>query len=193
MNVREAKDFLVDQAAQQAAIDGIPLSDLEKRTMYFTEWDDSGGDPIALNEEFEAQYNAEEYEPKIAELMRPAHARLKKENSSSARTWDEAVAELNQGDHYLLVLLDRGPGKWQLLGAGSSTAVFGTTFWKVLGLGLLVLILGMVVFVYLLHRGDSMPARQSRSKDILFPCSRELLIHDQRIDKTVLGVLKRAR
>jgi hypothetical protein len=51
----------------------------------------------------------------------------------------------------------------------------------------------MVVFVYLLHRGDSMPARQSRSKDILFPCSRELLIHDQRIDKTVLGVLKRAR
>jgi len=30
--------------------------------MYFTEWDDSGGDPIALNEEFEAQYNAEEYD-----------------------------------------------------------------------------------------------------------------------------------
>jgi hypothetical protein len=45
MNVREAKDFLVDQAAQQAAIDGVPLSDLEKRTMYFTEWDDSGGGP----------------------------------------------------------------------------------------------------------------------------------------------------
>jgi hypothetical protein len=57
MNVREAKDFLVDQAAQQAAIDGVPLSDLEKRTMYSTEWDDRGGDPIALNEEFEAQYN----------------------------------------------------------------------------------------------------------------------------------------
>ncbi len=30
-------------------------------------------------------------------------------------------------------------------------------------------------------------------QDILFPCSRELLIHDQRIDETVLGVLKRAR
>jgi hypothetical protein len=164
MNVREAKDFLVDQAAQQAAIDGVPLSDLEKRTMYFTEWDDSGGDPIALNEEFEAQYNAEEYEPKIVELMRHAHARLKKENSSSARTWDEAVAKLNKGDHYLLVLLDHGPSKWQLLGGGSSTAVFGTTFWKVLGIGLLVLILAMVVFVYSLHREDSMPARQSRSK-----------------------------
>ena len=160
MKVRKAKDFLVNQAAQHE----VPLSDLEKRTMYFTEWDDSGGDPITLNEEFEAQYNAEEYEPKIAELMRPAHARLKKENSFSARTWDEAVAELNKGDHYLLVLLDHGPGKWQLLGAGSSTAVFGTTFWKVLGIGLFVLILGMVVYVYLLHLGDSMPARQSRSR-----------------------------
>jgi hypothetical protein len=52
MTVRDAKDFLVDQAAQQAAIDGVPLADLEKRMMYFSEWDDSG-DPIALNEEFE--------------------------------------------------------------------------------------------------------------------------------------------
>jgi hypothetical protein len=84
----------------------------------------AAGDPIDLNEEFEAQYNAEEYEPKIAERMRHAHALLKKDNSSWARTWDEAVAELNKGDHYLLVMLDHGQSKWQLLGAGSSTAVF---------------------------------------------------------------------
>jgi len=32
MNVREAKDFLVDQAAQQAAIDGVPLSELRSTT-----------------------------------------------------------------------------------------------------------------------------------------------------------------
>jgi hypothetical protein len=38
-----------------------------------------------------------------------------------------------------------------------------------------------------------MPALQSRSRTFCFPCSRELFIHDQRIDKTVLGVLKRAR
>ena len=114
---------------------------------HFTEWDNGGGEPIALNEEFEAQYNPDEYQPKIAELMRHAHARRKKENSSSVRTWDEAVAERNKGDHYLLVLLDHDKSKWQLLDARSSTALFGTTFWKVLGIGLLVLILGMTVFV----------------------------------------------
>jgi hypothetical protein len=37
MKVLEAKDFLVRQTAEQAALEGVPLSDLEKRMMYFTE------------------------------------------------------------------------------------------------------------------------------------------------------------
>ena len=55
MNARQAKDFLVNQAAEQASLDGIPLSDLEKRMMCFTESDDSCQGPIAPNEEFESQ------------------------------------------------------------------------------------------------------------------------------------------
>ncbi|MGB2900309.1 MAG: hypothetical protein WBB89_13655 [Candidatus Acidiferrum sp.] len=42
MKVREAKDFLVAQTAEQASLEGVPLSDLEKRMMYFTE---SGSSP----------------------------------------------------------------------------------------------------------------------------------------------------
>ncbi len=37
MRVREAKDFLVQQTAEQARLEGVPLSELEKRMMYFTE------------------------------------------------------------------------------------------------------------------------------------------------------------
>jgi hypothetical protein len=37
MNVREAKDFLLNQAAKQAAIDGVSLSGVEKRMMHLTE------------------------------------------------------------------------------------------------------------------------------------------------------------
>ena len=36
MQVREAKDFLVQQTAQQAQTEGAALSELEKRMMYFT-------------------------------------------------------------------------------------------------------------------------------------------------------------
>ena len=54
MRVLEAKDFLVQQTAEQAARENVPLSDLEKRMMYFTEIDECPEDPIALNKAFEA-------------------------------------------------------------------------------------------------------------------------------------------
>lgn len=104
MNVREAKDFLVDQAAQQAAVDGIPLSDLEKRMMYFSESDPTCEDPLTLDDEFEAQHSAEEYEPKIAGLLKRAYSRIRKDDPGRKGTWDEAIRELKKGDHYILVL-----------------------------------------------------------------------------------------
>ena len=123
--------------------------------------------------------------------MRHAHARLRKQNSSSARTWDEAVAELNKGHHYLLVLLDHGPSKWQLLGARSSTAVFGTTFWTRHRTSCSYPWYGRICLPTSPGRFNA--SASVRVQDILFPCSRELLIHDHGIDKTVLGVPKRVR
>src|ERR1041385_1148455 len=103
MRVLEAKDFLVQQTAEQAALENVPLSDLERRMMYFTETDECPEDPYALNDAFEAEYDTEEYQKKISRLLNRAHARLKNENPSSARIWDEAIEELRKGDHYLLV------------------------------------------------------------------------------------------
>lgn len=104
MRVREAKDFLVAQTAEQAALEGVPLSDLEKRMMYFTESAEAVEDPSKLNEEFEARYDSNEYESKIANLLHHAHARAKKENPEKARIWSDAIRTLNKGDHYILVL-----------------------------------------------------------------------------------------
>lgn len=64
---RQAKDFLVQQASEQAALEGVPLSDLEKRMMYFTESDSSCENPAALNEEFEAECDTDEYETKVSD------------------------------------------------------------------------------------------------------------------------------
>jgi hypothetical protein len=61
MQIREAKDFLVAQTAEQAALEGVPLSDLEKRMMYFTESGYVPEDPIKLNEEFEAECDTAQY------------------------------------------------------------------------------------------------------------------------------------
>src|SRR5262249_29793057 len=107
MRVLEAKDFLVQQTAEQAALENVPLSDLEKRMMYFTETDECPEDPIALNDAFEAEYETDKYESKISKLLSHAYIRLRDENSHAVKEWEAAVEILQQGDHYLLVLLGR--------------------------------------------------------------------------------------
>src|ERR1700745_3795231 len=104
MSTKEAKDFIVQQTAEQAASEGISLSDLEKRMMYFVENDaTSCADPLKLNQEFETQYDTEEYETKIASLLHHAYKRLKSEDPEKARQWDVGMRTLSGGDHYLPV------------------------------------------------------------------------------------------
>jgi len=104
MKAREAKDFLVAQTAEQAALEGVPLSDLEKRMMYFTEGPEAIEDPSTLNEEFEAQYDIAQFEKKISRLMGHAYKRIKSQNPEIVRRWDAAIRALRRGDHYILVL-----------------------------------------------------------------------------------------
>jgi hypothetical protein len=110
MNTKAAKDYLVQQTVEQAALEHVPLTDLETRMMYFTESDPAScDDPIALNDEFEQEYDTPEYEPKISRLLHNAHKRLKQEDPEKLRQWNEAMRVLNKGDHYILVLWDTEP------------------------------------------------------------------------------------
>jgi hypothetical protein len=109
MQAREAKDFLVAQTAEQAALEGVPLSDLEKRMMYFTEGPGAPEDLIKLNEEFEKELDSADYETKISRLLHHAYRRLRKENDQARRNWDGAIKCLRRGDHYLLVMWDVVP------------------------------------------------------------------------------------
>ena len=70
MEVSEAKDSLVKQAVEQARLEGVPLSDLERRMMYFTETGEYPEDPLALNEEFQKEYETDEYERKVKKATR---------------------------------------------------------------------------------------------------------------------------
>jgi hypothetical protein len=144
MRVLEAKDFLVRETAEQASLEGVPLSALEKRMMYFTESGEVPEDPIKLNDEFEAEYDSAEYEAKIARLLIHAYRRLKKENPETARSWDAAIRELRKGDHYILVM-------W---GQRSSVERPPHDFLKLLGASLLVVVVGMALMIFLLELSD---------------------------------------
>lgn len=129
---KQAKDFLVQQASEQAALEGVQLSDLEKRMMYFTESDSSCEDPAALNEEFEAVYDTDEYETKVSELLHHAYERLKKEDPGKVRNWDQSIQTLRKGDHYILVLCDDNPSREPATAHSLSDSL------KLLGAGLLL-------------------------------------------------------
>ena len=142
MDTKKAKDFLADQAAQQAALDRTPLSDLERRMMYFTESDPAScNDPVSLNDEFEEKYDTLEYEAKMSRLLGRAYKRLKDENAGERLQWDEAISTLEQGDHYILVLLN-----------DTKLARQGLRLWVVLawgvGLGIALVILLMLVIIW---------------------------------------------
>ena len=115
MDTKQAKQFLVQQTAEQAALENVQLTDLEKRMMYFTESDSASCEnPIQLNQEFEAQYDTGEYELKMSRLLRHAYKRLKDEDAGNLRNWNQAIRTLRKGDHYILVLWDLKPESVQL-------------------------------------------------------------------------------
>lgn len=110
MNTRQAKDFLVQQTAEQATREKVQLADIEKKMMYFTESDSTScEDPLELNAEFEAQFDTATYEAKISRLLHNAYERVKGEGPERMGEWKSAIRTLRKGDHYLLVLWDSAP------------------------------------------------------------------------------------
>jgi hypothetical protein len=135
MRVREAKDFLVQQTAEQAVLENVPLSDIEKRMMYFTETGECPEDPIALNAAFEAAYNTTGHEKKIFLLMARAYHRIRRESPEKLRLWNDAFRVLSRGDHYILLFwrqnpFIRSPRMWPtyLLGALATVSLYLLTF-----------------------------------------------------------------
>ena len=116
VNTKQAKDFLVQQATEQAVLKCVPLSDIEKRMMYFT------------NDELEDRHETWEYEVKISRLLHHSYKRLMEEDTEGASTWREAIGTLRRGDHYLLVL-------WRIK-PPSEHPIFH--FFKLFGVGLLI-------------------------------------------------------
>lgn len=100
MRVCEAKDFLVRQIFEQAEIDGISLSDIEIKMLYFPEVED----PTRTCEEFKTHQSLEDFERKISRLLDNAYTRNKKTNPQTAEEWQSVIDVLSKGDHYLVWL-----------------------------------------------------------------------------------------
>ncbi len=98
-----AKQFLLSRISEQAATDGITLSDIEKRMFLFSEM--SPNPDWEANEQFENEFDDSEYEAKVASLLRHAYASDKKSPAGES-IWRESLDALRKEDFYGLVIVD---------------------------------------------------------------------------------------
>src|ERR1035437_1019186 len=104
--IREAKDYLAGRISEEAEREGTPLTEVERKMLYFTETGWTLPDMKGISTEFDRDYNQDEYERRIAGFVGNIQARDDAQSELEQEAWDRAVEKLSEGDHYLLVLID---------------------------------------------------------------------------------------
>jgi hypothetical protein len=108
---RDAKEFLVSKITTEAQREGVPLSEIERKMLYFSETAWTLPDIADVNEAFDRDYDEARYEEKIGTLVRNFCAESRKNNRGDFDAWTEAIRTIHQEDHYLLVLISEASSK----------------------------------------------------------------------------------
>ena len=115
MDSAAAKQFLISKVVEEAEFEQVPLSEVEKKMLYFTEVHPSLPDIYDVNTEFERSYDSDQYEAKVAGILRKARDRDIEKSPIGEQQWKDALSALQKEDHYILVMVN------QAFGAGSAS------------------------------------------------------------------------
>jgi hypothetical protein len=105
LNPVAAKQFLIARILEEADLEHVHLSDVEKKMLYFTEVHPSLPDIYEINAEFERDYDSDEYEAKVVGLLKRARDQDSRSSSSQGLEWNDAIDALKHEDHYILVMV----------------------------------------------------------------------------------------
>jgi len=102
---REAKEFLISKIVAEAQHENAPLSEIERKMLYFTESGWTLPDIMKVSEDFDREYDQDKYEQKIARLITKADKRIRKGSRDDYdRCW-AAIRFLQREDHYITVMI----------------------------------------------------------------------------------------
>jgi hypothetical protein len=102
---RAAKEFLVQCIVDEAQREDIPLTEIERKMLYFSETHWTLPDIYEVNAAFEQEYNTPGYERKILELIRSFKARVGRDDPAKLEDWNRQVTAIASEDHYLQVMI----------------------------------------------------------------------------------------
>jgi hypothetical protein len=95
---------------EEAESENVQLSEVERKMLYFTEAYPSLPDIYDVNAEFERTFNSDEYEAKVARLLKNARDRDSHLSPSREQEWRDALDAPRKQDHYILVMVGKAFG-----------------------------------------------------------------------------------
>jgi hypothetical protein len=122
-DAREAKEFLISKIVAETQRENAPLSETERKMLYFTESGWTLPDIAQVSEQFDREFDQDDYEKKIARIIAKAYKHTLHDAREECDEWWDAVRVLRREDHYLSVLIDLAGlwprwDQWKLLAAG---------------------------------------------------------------------------
>lgn len=91
--MREAKEYLIGRIVDEAQRENVPLSEIERKMLYFTESAWTLPDIMDVAEKFDEEYDQPEYERKIASLV--GHAANRARDEGQLDNWRAAASLLD--------------------------------------------------------------------------------------------------
>jgi len=129
--------FIADKIIEQAAREGVALSEVERKILLFSESSPTLPDIRQVNEIFDRDYDSAQYEATIVSLIR--HVKLSFwQNPDAGHAWNEAAKQLRGEDYYFMMMLneagsgERPPGDLiRLIGTAVAivAVVVAIVFW----------------------------------------------------------------
>jgi hypothetical protein len=107
MDPNVAKQFLISRIIEQAELERVHLSEIEKKMLYFSEGQLATPDMSEVVAEFERRYDSDEYENKVIGLLERARSLDLVRSPQFKETWDDVISALKQENHYVLVMIYR--------------------------------------------------------------------------------------
>ena len=111
----EAKRFFVEKVLRQASFESATLSEAEQGMLTWSETDPelalTANEADALIRALESQMSDDKYELKIGSLLKRAYDRDLASDPGMKEIWKDAYSKLNEGDHYIAVMLEASLGR----------------------------------------------------------------------------------
>ncbi|HEY1677925.1 MAG TPA: hypothetical protein VGG04_09480 [Candidatus Sulfotelmatobacter sp.] len=96
---------MISEIVAEAGNENVPLSEVERKMLYFTESGWTLPDIMKISDDFDRDYDQDEYEKKIAKLVAKADRRIRRGLREDYDKWWAAIRLLEREDHYLSVMI----------------------------------------------------------------------------------------